>query len=309
MSAMDKVKGVVAGRQGEAFAVGVSDGRPSVQHRGPGGWSKETFAEDRSGVMKAVASSSGVAIAAGRVNDENGDVDAGMWRRGSNGSWSLNCPDSVCGDTAPGAVDGRQQILDLTVTGTGTFVAVGRESARGQPGQWHPVVWRLNPGTTWSRVEDTGLSTFSGYMTGVVSRGNLLVAVGTHGADGAAWVSNDQGVQWTKKRAAALNAQGKRVEPQAVTVTPEGFFAVGLNRNPPSPVAWFSKNGSAWRRSSIQDWAMGQQIFDVAPTPSGWSQSARIWARSKRPYGDPPTASNGARCRARRSRIRVSLDV
>jgi CHAT domain len=263
---MNRMLGVTAGRPDEAFAVGATSGKPAVQHYMSGGWSAETV-EDASGVMTSVAFSGGVAIAAGRVNEGAHDVDAAVWKRGNTG-WVMTCADLICGDSAPGAVQGRQQIFDLTVSGAGTFVAVGREKARG--GQWHPAVWRLDPGSNWTRVSDAALDDSRAYMTGVVARGNRIVAVGNRNSDGAAWVSTDGGGHWTKAEDDALTAQGQRVEPQAVSVTSEGFVAVGLQNKPSGPVAWTSDDGLSWRSASIPDSALtGQQMADVTPTRTG----------------------------------------
>lgn len=262
---MTRTLGVTAGRPGEAFAVGVFRGKPAVQHYRDDGWSAETV-EDGSGVMRTVAFSGGVAIAGGRVDDDDGDVDAGIWQRESSG-WVLTCPDSICGDGPGGGVKKRQQIFDLTVFGDGTFVAVGREKATEG---WRPAVWRLRPGSNWTRVSDAVLDNSQGYMTGVVARGNRIVAVGTRGSDGAAWISTDGGGEWTEAADDALAAQGQRVEPQAVNGTSAGFVAVGRQSKPPGPVAWTSDDGLSWDSASIPESALtGQQMFDVTRTRTG----------------------------------------
>jgi hypothetical protein len=264
---MSRTLGVTAGRPGEAFAVGVLTGKPAVQHYVSDRWSAETVAGGN-GVMRTVAFSGGVAIAGGLVHGDEGDVDAGIWQRGSSSGWVLTCPDSICGDSAPGAVQGWQQILDLTVTGAGTFVAVGREAASGG---WRPAVWRLEPGTTWERVAEGVLDSSQGYMTGVVARGDLIVAVGTRGSNGEAWVSYDGGGRWRKADDDALAAQGRSVKPQAVNLTSEGgFVAVGYQTRPSGPVAWTSDDGLSWSKASIpKSVATDQQMLDVTPTRTG----------------------------------------
>jgi hypothetical protein len=271
VAGMDKLLAVAAAGQDKAFAVGKARGSPVVQRYRNGHWSRETV--PGSGAMRALAVSRGTAVAAGFVVERKGDVDAGIWRRTRDGSWLLACADQTCGDSAPQAVDGRQQVLDLTATSAGTFVAVGRETTR--EGSRHPAVWRSENGTNWSRV-DGKLSGFSSgdFMTGVAAAGSRLVAVGSSGRDGAAWISDDGGSRWTKMTGDDLAARGRAVEPLAVTAAPSGFAAVGRERlergSKIGPVAWFSGDGRSWNRASVQNAEFtGQQMAGVAATATG----------------------------------------
>lgn len=271
VAGMDRLLAVAANGQDGAFAVGKSRSGPVVQRYQDGGWSRENA--QGSGAMRALAVSEGTAVAAGLVVERKGDVDAGIWRRTGNGTWLLACADQTCGDSAPQAVDGRQQVLDLTATITGTFVAVGRETTR--EGSQHPAVWRSEDGTNWSRVDGERSGFSSGeFMTGVASAGFRLVAVGSSGRDGAAWISDDGGSLWTKVTADELAARGRAVEPLAVAASPSGFVAVGRERlergGKTGPVAWFSGDGRSWTRASVQKAeSTGQQMAGVAATATG----------------------------------------
>lgn len=272
VAGVGKLLAVGATGQGdEAFAVGKSSLRPVVQRYKNGQWSAETA--QGSGAMRALAASRGKVVAAGLFVARPGDVDAGIWRRTAGGSWNLACPDQACGDSAPYAVDGRQQVLDLTVTGAGTFVAVGRETTR--EGSQHPAVWRSEDGANWSRV-DGEVSGFSDgdFMVGVAATGNRLVAVGSSGRDGAAWISDDGGSSWTKIADDELAARGRAVEPLAVSAAPSGFVAVGHERlekgRKTAAVAWFSGDGRSWKRASVQNARpTGQLMAGVITTASG----------------------------------------
>ena len=272
VAGIGKLLAVGATGQGdEAFAVGKSRSRPVVQLYKNGQWSAEMA--QGSGAMRALAASGGTVVAAGLVVARPGDVDAGIWKRTAGGSWLLACPDQACGDSAPYAVDGRQQVLDLTVTGAGTFVAVGREATR--EGSQHPAVWRSEDRTNWTRVggEVSGFSE-GDFMTGVAATGNRLVAVGSSGRDGAAWISEDGGSSWTKIADDQLAARGRAVEPLAVSAAPSGFVAVGHERlekgRRTAAVAWFSGDGRSWKRASVQNARpTGQLMAGVITTASG----------------------------------------
>jgi hypothetical protein len=262
---MQRMLDVAANGPEGAFAVGAKGGQPVAQRYASGDWSEETV-QSGSGVMRTLAVSGGTAIAGGRIVNVN--YDAGIWRR-SGGSWVLACFQAVCGDGAPGAMAGAQQILDLTVSGG--FVAVGRETGNGIR---RPAVWRSDDGTDWTRLADDDLSNSGDYMIGVVAKGKTVVAVGNSGQDGAAWISKDAGRHWTKVTDDDLAARGRSVEPQAVSLGPSGFVAVGKERlekdKPASPVAWFSDDGSSWTRASIQRAQFsGQEMVDVAWTGTG----------------------------------------
>jgi hypothetical protein len=266
---MKRILGVAA--QGdEAFAGGVSSGRPAVRHYALESWSDEQVVGG-TGVMKALSLSGNVAVAGGRVVNVKGDVDAGIWRRTGEGSWLRTCSDEICGDAVRGSVIGGQRIFALNVTRNGTFVAVGRESPRGGASA-RPAIWLSRNGASWTRSADSALTTSGDYLTGVAASGEKIVVIGNTGPDGAVWISGDAGSHWTKIAAAGLAAEGKRVEPQSVTLssTGSGFVAVGrehlLASARWSPVAWFSADGRSWTRAKIERSGPGQQMFGVTHT-------------------------------------------
>ena len=265
-----KLRAVAAAGPDEAFAVGGGHSKPTIERYQNQDWSPESV-QAGSGNIMTVAVAGGTAVAAGSVIERAGDVNAGIWKR-TNGSWSLVCGDQTCGDSAPHAIQGRQQILALTATSSGAFVAVGREAARGGSEQ-HPAVWRSDDGTNWTRI-DGDLSGFvSGdYMSGVAATPIGLVAVGNSGRDGVAWISDD-GSRWTKINDDQLTAVGRGVWPQAVTAAPSGVVAVGRERPEQGgkfyPAAWFSRDGRSWSRAEFQDARPGEQMAAVVSTPTG----------------------------------------
>ena len=123
---MNQVQGIAADGPDGAFIVGANGGALAVQHYdyANGALSKESTSG--SGTMRALAAFNGLVVAAGRVVDKSsntgpGDNDAGIWKRETSGSWVLACREP-CGDSAPN--DAGQQILGLTASAMGTFVAV-----------------------------------------------------------------------------------------------------------------------------------------------------------------------------------------
>lgn len=260
---MKKVQGVAPDGADSAFIDGANRGALAVQRFAHGSLSHETV-DQGSGTMRALAVSNGVVVAGGRVVASEGDYDAGIWRRSRSG-WSLVCRDATCGDGAPSAEAGVQQVLDMSADG-GTFVAVGREIPAG--GVRHPAVWRSAGGASWQRMTGAELQIPDAYMTGVTGNDGTFVAVGNSGQDGAVWISHNAGQSWTKVAGEALKARGRRVEPQAATATSAGFFAVGKEHVEGSqrwvPVAWYSENGVSWTRASVEHAAPGQEMADVA---------------------------------------------
>jgi len=277
---MQRIPGVAADGSGGAFAVGVGNGSPVVQHYVGGSWSLETG--DGTGVMRAVAVSGGTAVAGGLVHGQARDVDAGLWRRTA-GKWVLTCPDEACGEgDRPQA---RQQVFDIAATGA-TFVAVGRET-RG--GVRHPALWHSDDAITWIRARGDAFEGADVYITGVAAKGDTVVAVGNSGQDGASWISDNRGVTWTKQTDNGLEAQGRRVEPQAVAATSSGWVAAGKEHVSKgeawSPVVWLSPDGRTWTRAKIHSTPEDQEMADVARTSSGLvavgldlkKDSAAVW--------------------------------
>jgi hypothetical protein len=266
---MKKVQGVAPDGADSAFIVGANRGALAAQRFAHGALLHETV--NGSGTMRALASSNGIVVAGGRTVASEGDYDAGIWRR-AGGSWSLMCGNPVCGDNAPGAEAGEQQVLDMTADDGGTFVAVGREIPKN--GMRRPAVWRSDDAASWQRMTGADLDTPDAYMTGVAARDGTFVAVGNSGQDGAVWISRVAGRSWTRVAGEALKARGRRVEPQAVAATSAGFFAVGKEHVEGSqrwvPVAWYSGDGSSWTRATVEGAAPGQEMAGVASSGDGF---------------------------------------
>jgi hypothetical protein len=280
---------VAAAGGDSAVVVGKSGTKPVVRRYEGGSWVGETV-EGGSGAMNAVVVTEpgGTALAAGNVVYEQGNVDAGIWRR-EGGSWEPKCGYQDCGDAAPGAVEGRQAILGMTVTSSGSIVAVGNEKPR--DGAFHVAVWRSEDGSAWERVRAPGLSgAESQSMSGVAAIGDRLVAVGRSGRDGAAWTSEDDGVQWTKVPGDDLDALGRSVNVAAVYSTGSGLVAVGSERPQKDQRAgaagWFSDAGLSWSSANVENVDyFGQGMADVVTTPEGLfavgadlgKQAAAVW--------------------------------
>jgi hypothetical protein len=106
------------------------------------------------------------------------------------------------------------------------------------------AVWRSTDGLTWQLDDANGLFA-GGRVLGIAATGGTLVAVGTNGDPNygptGAW-------RWTQ----ATGWQRASVEPdtsgamRAVTATPTGFVAVGLNGHDTGAAAWTSKDGLTW---------------------------------------------------------------
>ncbi len=112
------------------------------------------------------------------------------------------------------------------------------------------AAWRSTDGLTW-RADDAAGVFAGGRIWGLAARGGTLVAVGTNGDPNygpvGAWV-------WTQ----AAGWRRARVEPddggamKAVTATPSGFVAVGLNGHDDGAMAWTSPDGLAWTAAPDQ---------------------------------------------------------
>jgi hypothetical protein len=129
-------------------------------------------------------------------------------------------------------------------------LATGRASA---------AVWRSRDGLAWRA--DPGAAVFAGgRIWGIAARGGTIVAVGTGGdpnyGPAAAW-------RWTGTAA----WQRARIGPdaggamRAVTATPFGFVAVGLNGHDAGALAWTSPDGLDWTAAPDQP---AFHFFDLA---------------------------------------------
>ena len=112
------------------------------------------------------------------------------------------------------------------------------------------AVWRSADGLTW-RLDGTGALFAGDRIHGLATRGGTIVAVGTVGdpnyGPAAAW-------RWT----VAGGWQRSRIGPDtggamlAVTATPLGFVAVGLDAHDDGARAWTSADGVDWTAAPDQ---------------------------------------------------------
>ena len=259
--------------QSGAIAVGKGLlGEPSIWAYDGQRWSPERVrGGSRSGLVNAIAVSGSRAVAAGRVDAEQGDVDAGIWVRTQQG-WESTCEDRVCGD-APVGTPGGQIVRAVAATGDG-FVAVGSDRAR--TGDFDAAVWLTRDGHSWTRVTPTDgqLSGVHGQvMTDVIEIGSRrLVAVGRDGQDGAAWISHDGGVSWSMVRQ-GLFAAGSAVELLAVEKHGPQLVAVGREQRAGKKraAAWISDDdGLSWEEASVANQSFrGQLMADVVSGQRG----------------------------------------
>ena len=133
------------------------------------------------------------------------------------------------------------------------------------------AAWRSTDGLTWHADEANGVFA-GGRIWGVATSRDVVVAVGTRGdpnyGPAAAW-------RWTP----STGWQPARIEPdaggamQAVTATPTGFVAVGLDEHDQGARAWTSPDGLTWTAAPDQPaFHYGQQpvrMQAVAAGPGG----------------------------------------
>jgi hypothetical protein len=154
-------------------------------------------------------------------------------------------------------------------TGTdGTVVAVGRSGAE-------PVAWTTRDGVAWDRHAVAVLPGGKApeRMTAVTAGPNGFVAGGSIGPElsdrhARFWTSADGSTWVPAPDDAAVFANA---EVRSITSFAEGFLAVGVVgtvQEPTGAVAWFSTDGSAWKR--IDDPAFdGGIAASVAVAPWG----------------------------------------
>lgn len=112
------------------------------------------------------------------------------------------------------------------------------------------AAWRSSDGLAWRADSASGVFA-GGRIWGMAARGQTLVAVGTNGDPNygpvGAWY-------WT----AATGWRRAQVRPdaggamRAVTATPSGFVAVGLNGHDDGALAWTSPDGLTWTATPDQ---------------------------------------------------------
>lgn len=133
------------------------------------------------------------------------------------------------------------------------------------------AVWRSGDGLTWHADDASG--TFGGgRIWGVAAAGGTLVAVGTGGdpvyGPAAAWRWT-QGDGWQRARIGPDAGGAMR----AVTATPSGFVAVGLNSHDDGARAWTSPDGLVWTagppQAAFDYFSFPLRMQSVVASPSG----------------------------------------
>jgi hypothetical protein len=133
------------------------------------------------------------------------------------------------------------------------------------------AVWRSSDGLTW-HVDDGAGDFMGGRIWGMAANDGAVVAVGTNGdpnyGPAAAW-------RWT----AADGWRRGRVGPddsgamRAVTATPSGFVAVGLNGHDDGARTWTSPDGLTWTAAPDQPafryYSLSLRMQSVVAGPSG----------------------------------------
>jgi hypothetical protein len=198
-------------------------------------------AHDRfQGVSLGVAYGPAGYVTVGLHQPSGGDSTAIAWHSSDLKGWNRG---SGAGANDFGA--GRW-MRDVTATSTG-YVAVGGQS---KDNVSQPVVWTSIDGRKWAALPanpplPSGAS--SGYFRQVVSRGPVLIALGTattasKTADFAA-VSSDAGKTWRPQTLASSALT-------SVTATPKGFTVTGTTgpSGRSDVVLWTSPDGTSWRR-------------------------------------------------------------
>jgi len=252
-----------------AVAVGRSrDRKPEVWTYDGTSWSRQRQGEVNagSGRMHAVGAFRGAVVAVGNIDESKGNTDAMAWRRRApDNQWVRSCSPKDCGGTA------RQEMLAVAPI-AGGLIAVGRDA---KAGNFDAAVWRsLDDGTSWQRIaanDPTLAQPFNQVMNGVVEYGDLIVAVGFSGRNGAIWTSANGGDDWTRVASSAVfSTSGHPVDLLAVATMPtrEGprLVAVGREGGPGGyrAAAWFSDDGERWSRATVEHAAFsGQQMVDL----------------------------------------------
>ena len=253
-----------------AVAVGRSrDRKPEVWTYDGTTWSRQPQGEvdPGSGRMHAVGAYRGAVVAVGNIDQSKGNTDAMAWRRTPDNQWVRSCPLTDCGGT------GRQEMFAVAPI-AGGLVAVGRDA---RAGNFDAAVWRsLDDGTSWQRIaaNDPNLvGPANQVMSGVVEYGDLIVAVGWNGRNGAIWTSANSGDDWERVASSAVfSTSGHPVQMLAVaTMTAANgprLIVVGRESGPGGyrAAAWFSDDGAGeiWSRATVDHARFsGQQMVDL----------------------------------------------
>jgi hypothetical protein len=143
---------------------------------------------------------------------------------------------------------GQADLQGVSVT-PGGFVAVG---------YLDPDIvadaWTSSDGLTWARIADFPAEPGS-LAAAVASGASGIVAVGSAGADAAAWFSNDA-VHWQRAPEQPTLHAPPQIRMTSVVATPRGFIAagyVGSLAGAVQPAFWQSADGLGWERASAGD--------------------------------------------------------
>jgi hypothetical protein len=190
--------------------------------------------------VNSVATAGGEQVAAGSA----GGIPA-LWRAPQGGQWVPVA--------APVPASWRPGELTSVVRGGAGWLAVGRA---GMAAPYHPVIMTSVAGGAWGPAPGSQpLAAPRVTLTQAAAGPAGYVVVGSQASGGqpaaAAWFSASL-TTWTR---AGVPVAGGRANPGAagqmlaVTTAGPGFVAAGYTGR--APAVWISRNGSAWRRTSL----------------------------------------------------------
>ena len=193
-----------------------------------------------------------------------------VWKAFLGGTVPASLPDTPSDwtwhDLAPGQFTSDGNGVSAIASGGQGLIAVGSSKGRRHRDGYfldgEATVWSSRDGLTWTRIagHDLGL----GRIRDVTLWGGGFVAVGSEGGttDGAhnqtsgfqdyrspvVWTSRD-GEGWT--RLPDVPSEGNEEGMEAVARSASTLVAVGWRDVPPYPAAWWSTDGTTWRRAEI----------------------------------------------------------
>jgi hypothetical protein len=284
---------------GVTLAVGAADGHPAIWRRAAAGsWTLESAAS-----LSAVAGSAGLASVA--------DGPAGWIAVGTTSDGRSTEP--VVFASADGVR--WQPVTSLAAqAGTGTeflgaaagrsgYVVVGRQMISGRT---FAVLWHSAELRSWTSDDNDGLDGRLAASTAnaVTATAGGFVAVGSHGADQAMWVSSD-GQHWrldsASPPAGAASATLSSVVASGATVAAGGYAATRAGDIPVVVVS--ADGGGQWRQVVLQAPDGLGVITALTATPEGFtaagvvgrsgSQHAVTWTSSDALAWSSPTQVAG----------------
>ncbi len=225
--------------------------------------------------VASMLAAAGMTLAVGTA-----DGHPAIWRRASNGSWTLESAASLS------AVAGSAGLTSVT-HGPAGWIAVGATSGGGAAG---PVVLASADGVRWQPV--TSLAGAAGAGTeflgaaagrsGYVVVGRQMVGSRTFAV---LWYSADLR-SWTADNNDGLDGRLEASTANAITATPDGFVAVGSHGAVQS--MWISSDGLHWRMESVTTPAGASSATLRSVAVSGSRVVAGGYAAT--PAGDIPVA-------------------